>query len=586
VLLGGKDALTVLDNVEPELPVALVVTPQREAGATLLLTARQKQPSEVVPPEGRLALDLLSEDEALALLAASLGRSSTQGLSAEELIAARRIVEALDRHTLAVTLAAAYVADAVGVTLEQLAGQLQDPQRRLQLPKGEAPAEVKRVFASSYAGLPADAQRLFAALATFATPEFGHVAVVALAGALNVVDPEWTVDLLVRRALVTLQGERLRAHPLMQALAAGKFGEWSPVEREQAERAIVEYYAKYAKTTEGLALAPEEPNILGAIEWAQTHAEDQLLTNLCDRMRVFWRDTGRIRTALRYLPWGMEAAERIVATTNEREDWLRQIDLAEFYGDMLIIAGRLDEAEALVLRDLAIIRQQQDRRREAGILVRLGLIARDRRRQEEARAYMEQSLVISRDVGDRLGEAVTLGSLGGVAQDRGRLKEAQDYYDEGLVIMREVGNRRGEGAMLNSLGSVARARGRLKAAQDYYEASLVIVREVGDRRSEGATLNNLGLVARARGRLKAAQDYYEASLVIVREVGNRRGEGAALNNLGSVAQARRRLKEARDCYEASLVIAQETQYAELENAARANLAKLDTMQRKQQVSGE
>ena len=69
----------MLDNIEPELPITLVVTPLREAGATLLLTARQKQPPDVVPPEGRLTLDLLSEEEALNLLAVSFGPLSGGG---------------------------------------------------------------------------------------------------------------------------------------------------------------------------------------------------------------------------------------------------------------------------------------------------------------------------------------------------------------------------------------------------------------------------------------------------------------------------------------------------------------------------
>jgi hypothetical protein len=38
-ILGGQDALVVLDNVEPELPITAVVTPLREAGVALVLTA-------------------------------------------------------------------------------------------------------------------------------------------------------------------------------------------------------------------------------------------------------------------------------------------------------------------------------------------------------------------------------------------------------------------------------------------------------------------------------------------------------------------------------------------------------------------
>ncbi|HEX6819856.1 MAG TPA: NB-ARC domain-containing protein, partial [Ktedonobacterales bacterium] len=400
-LLGGKETLVVLDNVEPELPVQLVVTPLREAGATLLLTARQKQPPDVVPPEGRLALDLLSEDEALDLLAKSLGRPAALDLTRGEPEAAQRIVENLGRHTLAVTLAAAYVADAVGVTLEQLAEQLADPQRALHLPKGEAPDEVKRVFASSYAALPDAAQRLFAALAAFPTPEFGREAAVALAESLDIADPERTVELLVRRALATAQGDRLRLHPLIQALAGSIFADEPEDEQAGVQAAVVAYYARYANANRNAnaILAADEANIIGAIEWAQAHGEDRLLSDLCNGIADFWRSTGRTFTALRYLPEGIAAAQRIAVVTTQPEDQRRVARLQNFYSLTLLTAGRLDEAQR----------------------------------------YLEESLRITQEVGDRAGEGTTLNNLSQVAQARGRLDEAQRYLEESLAISQEVG---------------------------------------------------------------------------------------------------------------------------------------------------
>jgi tetratricopeptide (TPR) repeat protein len=585
LLLGGHDALVVLDNVEPELPLAMVVNPLREAGVTLLLTARQKQPPDLVPPEGRLTLELLTEEEALALLAQSLGHPSAQNLTPDNLAAARRIVLALDCHTLAVTLAAAYVADAVGVTLAGLAAELADPQRGLRLPKGEAPAEVRRVFATSYEALPPDAKRLFAALAALPTAECGRDAVVALARALGVADAEGMTELLVRRALLSLQGERLRVHPLLQALSAGEFAAWPLAERTQTERAVVAYYAEYANATPDLALAPEEANILGAIEWAQALGEDRLVAQLCMGVRGFWRDTGRTRTALRYLPWGMAAAERVASVTGERDDLIAQIDLAQIYGDTLWATGRMDEAEARYRQDLASTRKLVDRGGEARALTRLGLVASARGRVDEAQAYYEESLAFLREMGDRGQEGTTLNSLALVAQDRGQLDEAQDYLEQSLTISREIGDRRGEGTTLNNLSQVAQARGQLDEAQDYYQQSLAILLEVGDRRGEGTTLNNLSQVAQARGQLDEAQDYLEQSLAILREVGDRRGEGAALNNLGRAAQARGQLAEAQEYFVQSMTIAQETEYAELEKAARGNVAEIARL-RSSQEAGE
>src|SRR5262249_4696158 len=75
-LFAGKDALVVLDNVEPDLDLEQVVTRLRAAGAVLLLTARQKMPGAGVPGDAWRELGLLSRQEALELFAQSSGRAS------------------------------------------------------------------------------------------------------------------------------------------------------------------------------------------------------------------------------------------------------------------------------------------------------------------------------------------------------------------------------------------------------------------------------------------------------------------------------------------------------------------------------
>ena len=79
--LRGKHALVVLDNLEPDLPVAAVVAPPRAAVLTLLLTAHQMFPSEAVPVDAGRTLDLLTQEEALDLCAVTLGRSSPDALA-------------------------------------------------------------------------------------------------------------------------------------------------------------------------------------------------------------------------------------------------------------------------------------------------------------------------------------------------------------------------------------------------------------------------------------------------------------------------------------------------------------------------
>ena len=231
LLLGGKDTLIVLDNVEPALDIRAVIQPLREAGAHLLLTARQTLPHAVVPIEASRMLELLGEEDTLTLFARSMGLASADNLTGEQRAAAERIIAALGRHTLAVKLAGAYAAD-MRRDLDALADEMENPQRAIDLPSGETPHALALVFAESSNALPEATLRLFAGLAAFGAPEFGRRAALALGEGLGLPAPEASVYLLVLRALLRASTdevmpdesdrERLRIHPLLRAFAANE----------------------------------------------------------------------------------------------------------------------------------------------------------------------------------------------------------------------------------------------------------------------------------------------------------------------------------------------------------------------------
>ncbi len=92
---------------------------------------------------------------------------------------------------------------------------------------------------------------------------------------------------------------------------------------------------------------------------------------MCD----FWRDTGRTRAGLAYLPRGAAAAGRIADTSGERQDRLRQADITSYLGDILQNVGQLDKAEAIYHQDLDLRRALDDRRGEGAVLASLGQVA-------------------------------------------------------------------------------------------------------------------------------------------------------------------------------------------------------------------
>ncbi len=478
-LFGGKRALIVLDNVEADLPAGKIIAPLRAAGAAVLLTSRT--PLAAASGGASLRLDLLPEPDALALFISTYGRDLSDAQSAD----ARRIVLALGRHTLAVKLAAAYAATQ-DRSLAALADAFErNPLREAWLENAEV--AVAQVLETSVKAMSHGGRRLFAALGAVATADVGRMAALALASALGDDENEaerslrWILDLrLANPAELELPAEhadreRLRLHPLTQAYARDLFSgqrslpdaaPWDDAQREQADRALAAWYADYSNMIYNqddpayLALAPDEENIIGALERAKTPRDDLAIADICDGLRGFWRDTGRTRAGLRWLPVGAQAAERIANETGKHDDQMRSAWLTDYWADVLLLTGRLDEAEAAYTRNLAQWRAIPDRKGEGAVLSNLGQVALRRGQLEEAAGYFTQSLPISQAVGDRRGEGVDLFYLAQTAERRNDLDAAERLHRESLALGVEVQDGPGIATSLEALGAFLIEHGR------------------------------------------------------------------------------------------------------------------------------
>ncbi|HEX6818575.1 MAG TPA: tetratricopeptide repeat protein [Ktedonobacterales bacterium] len=524
---AGKNALVVLDDVEPGLNIGAVVRVLRVAGAHTLLDAEYTLPRTVVPPDAARMLDLLSPDEAADVFAHAYGLASLTGLTVGERTAVYRIIAALGRHTLAVKLAGAYAAD-LRRDLVALARELENPARAFTLPQGETPRAVSLAFAHSVDALPPEARRLFTALAAFPTDEFSRNAVLALGPSAGVSEIEPGIYLLVTRALVgaSTSGrmpegsdrERLRLHPLLRAFAAGEFARWKPKEREAALRAVAAYYAGYVQHAPSSVFGPDEANIVGALEWAHEHNQQELVAALCAGMQDFWRDRWRTPASLRYLPWGMEAAQSLARKTRSRPDRLRAANLALAYAQTLRRLGKIEQAEQALQENLALRRSISDRVGEALVLAQLGYIALSRRELDDADELFSQALALFRETGNRQGEGETLGFLGQIAQYRGQIDAAEARFNEALHVLADKESQRSTGHVLTRLGKIAQARGDLDGAERYYEQALSAERATHNAQDEGITLMALGDVHAARGQMEAAEQRYHDGVALLHDI--------------------------------------------------------------------
>jgi len=579
-VFGGRRALVVLDNVEAGWPVEQVVKTLRVSGVAVLLTSRVRLPASAVPATESRMLELLTPTEAVDLFAEYVGRGSAQGLTMAEQSAAGRIAQALGFHTLAVKLAAAR---AQGRDLEAVARAYEaDPRLGIHLKEGTEAVEV--VLQSSVEALPAQARTLFAALAAFATLDLGRQAVLSVAAALEDPDPEDSLAAMLDLRLVDAyvsdvlpadaDRERLRVHPLVGAYAAQRLAAgYADDARRAMQVAVATWYAHYADSVPDLALIADEGNVAGAIEWAHAHDESAAVAALCDAMQGFWHHLDRTASSLRYLTWGIAAADAI-GPDDDREAKRRRARLRSFFGSALNITGQLDAAKRYFQQALAIRREVQDRQGEGIDLNSLGQVAQRRGQLDAAERYYQESLAIHRDVQDRQGEGLVLSNLGQVAQRRGQLDAAERYYQESLAIRREVQDRQGEGAVLSNLGQVAQQRGQLDDAERYFQQSLAILREVQDRQGEGIDLAWLAQVALSRSRLEQAETYWKQALAISEEIEDRGGKGSDLHNLGQVAQQRGQLDAAEGYFQQSLAIRREVQDRQGEGAVLGSLGQV------------
>ncbi len=450
-LLGGKHALIMLDNIEPDLPpeaLRHLVAPLHEAGAALLLTARQDLPSSVVPPTAGLTLDVLPPDQAVALFAQPFA-SRPPDFDRN----AARIVAALGYHTLAIQLVAGRAADTRAGDLAGLAAELAaQPALALAIHGDDPQRDLAPVFAGSYDALTPAAQRLFVALAAFGTGEMGRRAALAVgAGSgLSATEADDALALLARRAMLTVEPAltlpedadrmRVRLHPLLRAFAATKLAAWPATDQDAARRASAAFYADYANEN-GEAyptLAADEANISAAIEWAHDHAAAALVVGLCMGMRNYWRDRSRTPLSRRYLPWGIAAAETIANQTSDRADKSNLASLERAYGAVLNTTGQTDAAERAFTRSRTIFQEIGEERSAAIALSDLGDILLQRGDVAGTEAAYQQTQQIMHQVGDQREEGVALFKLGQVAEGQGHAEQAEASYRQAIAVLRAI----------------------------------------------------------------------------------------------------------------------------------------------------
>jgi DNA-binding SARP family transcriptional activator/Flp pilus assembly protein TadD len=555
-LVAGKRMLVVLDNaataeqVRPLLPGT--------SGCAAVVTSRSSL-AGLVARDGavRLDLDLLPRAEAVSLLRELIGERVDADPDA-----AAELADQCSRLPLALRVAAELAATRPAGQLAELAGELADQQRRLDLldAGGDASSAVRAVFSWSFRHLDTGTARAFRLLGLHPGPDFDFSATSALTGtALG--ESRRLIGRLARAYLVQPAGQgRYGMHDLLRAYARERTAEEGEDDRRAALTRLFDHYLHTAAAAMD-SLFPAErhrrPRLPSPVSSVPPVTHPALAQEWLDRERAVliavaahaaghgWpgHATRMALTLFRYLDTGGHYQDIVTVCSSA-------LDAARLAGDrageasaLLYVGGaswrlgRYDDAAEHLGKALALFRAADDRPGQARALSNIGVVESCQGRYEAAAAYHRQARAIFRAAGDRLGQARALDSLGGVLCQKGDHDQAAKHQRAALAIYRQLGERHGAGGVLLSLGVVEWRRGRYQEATEYLRQALAVFREVGDRLGQARALSNIGVVEWWQDRYEQAAERHREAAAVFHEIGDLPGEAGALNAYGDALEA-------------------------------------------------
>ena len=612
-LLAGRRMLVVLDNAHsaeqvspllPGAPMCRVVVTSRDDLAGLV----------AVEGARRLDLDVLNVSDAVALLRSLIG----ERVDADS-VAAVTLAERCALLPLALRVAAELAAARPDATLADLADDLRDTRRRLDLLDSiDARVAVRAVLSWSYQNLSAPAARAFCLLGLNPGGDLDVHAVAALTGTgLDEARP--LVTELVRAHLVHRpRPSRLAMHDLLRAYAADTAGQHiSEPESRTALIRLLDHYLQTAATASDVLFAHEadgEPRLV----WLDTELSNMVALSTYAGLHAPDRCVSLSRVLFRYLDTYAHNQAALTVHSNALvaagDDGADRAMVLTHLGIVLFRLGRLSDAFDRLHEALLISRARDDRDSEARIHANLGLVCQRLGRYDEALEHLRRALAHYRGNGDTLREAkqllglgilywrlgkyqdsieqlelaavgarasgdrwlvgVVLANLGDTKANTQRFSEALDHLAEALAISRELSERRLEGDTLGILGSVYRRLERDGEALEHLGQALAISRQTGDRRLEMDTRNTLGETLLSLDQAQLAATHFSSALDLAGETGDRNEHGRALEGLARISHEQGDLDQARRHWHDALAI-----YIELDvpdaDRVRARLAALD-----------
>lgn len=493
-MLSERRMLLVLDNarssdhVRPLLPASPI--------CLAVVTSRNRLDSLLVR-EGahRIALDVLSDAAALALIAERIDHARLEGDPGSTAELVRRCAHL----PLALSVAAARAANQPALSLRGLLKELHDERRRLDaLDLGEPDLNLRAVFSWSYSVLSPEAARLFRLLGIHPGADIGLSACRSLSDDAPIALRELTSAHLVSE----YRPGRFRLHDLLRAYAA-ELAATDP-ERPAAAARLVDHYLITALHAERYLLphrygrdkivgelpldeaalvdadeamdwfTDEHPTLLALVGFAACYGLNSHAWRLGWACTTFLRRTGR---------WSERAAVQRAAldAAVRGRDRLGEATSRRNLATAIARVGEIDEAVTLLGKAMELHEELGD---EVGMFkshLACMRVLSARGGHVEALQHAKLAWNLVRDHPDRLAHADALTAMADQLSALRRDGEAHPLCTQAFELYTSIGHLEGQANALLILGDIERALDRPVQAVEHYRHSYALDRKLGDR---------------------------------------------------------------------------------------------------------
>lgn len=223
-----------------------------------------------------------------------------------------------------------------------------------------------------------------------------------------------------------------------------------------------------------------------------------------------------------------EQALQLIPDERSTERMQMQIHL----GEVLNLAGNLNEAASVLEKALQIAQSLDDKDAQANVLYQLGINATSQGNWDLALENLSQALDFAHADENQSTLARVLYGLGDAYFRTGQGEKARQTCQAAILIAEQIGDQYTLMNALNRLGAV-----EIVNFQNPEEAKLLLNRclelgqKSGNRDRQMSALNNLGLIAYQKEDWSATISYAQKALVLNRELGNHIGIAITAINL-------------------------------------------------------